>query len=498
MPKPAPGRPAGDELAELRRLLDIPDSVEWAELRAYWHDREQRTREVGDSLPDAIRLRQQRDHQLRDALLPTIEDGLRISVRRNPEAITETLFPLIGAMIRRAVAASMEQLTESLNQTLESSLSVQSLRWRLDASRRGVPFSQVLLERSQRFRVDQAFLIDRRTGLLLAHRSSPDATVRDPDVISGMLTAIQDFVQDAFSGPEHALESVKLGEYHLWIDAGPRAVLTCVVRGGCPPVFRGVMAESITAIHRDLGRELDEFDGDSQPFAAAAPVLDSCLLGQAPPVLRQRRPIGWWIAGAVVLTVLLWAGLTYWNRSERFRQFTARLGTQPGIVVTETERAGGKWHIRGLRDPLAAEPHTLAAEASMDPSALVWELKPFEAPEFAAQRTLRDTAQRIQRRVVHFETGVEAAPGMMVDFLADDLRLLADAAVAAGSAVRVHVIGSSDADGDAARNAELAGRRARNVLEALAERGLPRAIFDTQAQTLSHRSVRFEVELNPK
>ena len=60
-------------------------------------------------------------------------------------------------------------MLESLNTTLEHSLSWRSLRWRLDARRTGKSFAEIVLLNTLVYRVEQVFLIHRPSGLLLQH-----------------------------------------------------------------------------------------------------------------------------------------------------------------------------------------------------------------------------------------------------------------------------------------------------------------------------------------
>lgn len=48
------------------------------------------------------------------------------------------------------------------------------------------------------FKVEEVFVIHRESGLLLHHETRDPASMSDSDLISGMLTAIRDFAQDAF------------------------------------------------------------------------------------------------------------------------------------------------------------------------------------------------------------------------------------------------------------------------------------------------------------
>jgi hypothetical protein len=101
---------------------------------------------------------------------------------------------------------------------LEQHLSWRSLQWRWESRRTGRPYAEIVVLRSLLYRVQQVFLIHRNTGLLLQCVTSPSAEgsqIRDPEMVSGMLTAIQDFVRDSVSGAEaENLEMVRMGEKH--------------------------------------------------------------------------------------------------------------------------------------------------------------------------------------------------------------------------------------------------------------------------------------------
>ena len=62
-----------------------------------------------------------------------IEEAVRISVTRDPAVLANTLFPVIGEAVRKSVAHALRGLVESINQTLERSLSLEALMWRIEA-----------------------------------------------------------------------------------------------------------------------------------------------------------------------------------------------------------------------------------------------------------------------------------------------------------------------------------------------------------------------------
>src|SRR5258708_18623069 len=126
--------------------------------------------------------------------------------------------------------------------------------------------------------VEQVFLIHKETGLLLKQVSAGGSAVQDADMVSGMLTAIQDFVHDSFSTRrDDQLETLQVGELTVWIEQGPLAVLAGVIRGNAPIELRTIFREALERIHLQYGAAMKEFKGDAAPFASAAEMLEECL-----------------------------------------------------------------------------------------------------------------------------------------------------------------------------------------------------------------------------
>ena len=157
------------ELAQLRELLVGPEQEKLRALQKRLDDPALRTEELSQLVAEAIAIRARRDHSLQRPLQPIVEDALRISVARNPAILANSLYPIIGEAVRKSVAHALREMTETLNQVLERSFSLESLKWRVEALRSGRSFGEIALMRSFRYRVEEIFLIHRETGLLLQH-----------------------------------------------------------------------------------------------------------------------------------------------------------------------------------------------------------------------------------------------------------------------------------------------------------------------------------------
>src|SRR3989441_4036232 len=89
----------------------------------------------------------------------------------------------------------------------------------------------VLLIRRRRVQVEEVFL-RYRDGVLIYHLSRRLFQDKDEDVLGGMLTAIQEFVRDAFVYGEHReLHHLDFGQYRILIERGKRVYLAVVYAG---------------------------------------------------------------------------------------------------------------------------------------------------------------------------------------------------------------------------------------------------------------------------
>lgn len=365
----APAPDGDNSLEELRQLIIAPEQADLARLHERIDSPEQRTRDVSEVLPEAMLLRREQggERALGEALAPSVEAALRESVRKDPGTLADALFPVMGPAIRRSILQTLRSLFESFNQTMEQSLSVRGLKWRLEALRTGRPFSEVVLIHSLVFRVEQIFLIHKKTGLPLAHAVAPAAAMQDPSMVSGMLTAIQDFVRDSFNAaPGESVEKLHVGELEVWVESGPYASIAAVIRGMAAPELRLQLAETLEELHAKLGAQMERFQGDTAPFAHATEML-SCHLDARYKEKTSVRPKPYMLVFAAVLLLALagWLSVRWWQ-GRQWNRFAASLQNEPGITVTSFARQGGHFVFRGLRDPLAADPMELVRRAGLD------------------------------------------------------------------------------------------------------------------------------------
>jgi OOP family OmpA-OmpF porin len=224
------------------------------------------------------------------------------------------------------------------------------------------------------------------------------------------------------------------------------------------------------------------------------------------------------------------------REASRVDEYVQRLRGQPGVVVTGVERRDGRWHVSGLRDPLAADPADLLAQSHLDSKRIVGEWEAYQAlnpaivlkriaaslpptqdvrlsldggtirangsaPQYWVDRArtliaampagsppvdlagltdvqdptfirLRDA---LQAHVIQFDSNAPrpaAGQGAMLDTVAGELSALIRVARGLGFSVRVMIVGHADATGLETANLALSAARAEVVRSMLRERGI--------------------------
>ncbi len=377
-------------LQELRTLL-LGNEIEiLSRLQAVLEDPEKLATVVGRVLPTAI-AEASSDARLGLVLVPALEKSTESSIRKNPRTLVDILYPLIVPTIGKSIRETIASSFQSLNQTLKYGLTWRGLKWRWEAWRSGASFAEVVLKHSLVYQVEHVFLIHRHTGLLISHVAAEDAASQDPQLISSMLVAIQDFIRDSFTGAEdQGLDALRLGELRLWCEPGPFAMLVAVIRGDPPEKFNETLRNALSRIHAERHQALKSFDGDSAGFADVEAQLRECLIQQQQPRPRPAKLSGLIaLAWLVVIMVLAGAFISRWWESDQpWQAYVAQLRAQPGIVIVESGKRDGKYVISGLRDPLAIDPQFLLRQIGIDADNVTSRWEPYEAmqPQFAIER----------------------------------------------------------------------------------------------------------------
>jgi hypothetical protein len=134
-----------------------------------------------------------------------------------------------------------------------------------------------------RFRVEEAFLVN-NAGILMTHLSRGESKMAlDVELVSAMLTAVQEFVKDSFVKGEadseiivdrrKSLEKLEFGEFHLVLEQGKYSFLCAVISGYENKRLRKNMRVVLDEFEEEYGDILSDWDGVMETFEKAQSIL---------------------------------------------------------------------------------------------------------------------------------------------------------------------------------------------------------------------------------
>ncbi len=366
------------KLNELRKIIIGLDTEDLKRLALFVNDPEAFSEEISELLPNSIKIMLDKGKVSYTELIPLVETTLKDSIKRNPYTLSDILFPVMLPAIRKAVAEDIRNMVNSLNTTLENGFSPKRIGWRFKAMFSGMSYAEMVLSQAYIYRVKQVFLIHKETGLLLNSISdNEDSVTKDEDMVSSMLSAIKDFVQDSFSVDDNnELNTIQVGKFNIWIEQGPGAILAAIVDGDAPSGYRTILKETIEKIHLKQAYDLEKFDGVIKVFDKTKPYLQSCIISEQK-VKKKKKPLI-----LIILLIILFGLGGYWayisiDRSIRISNLASALNAEPGILITDDNTHKGKTMFEGLRDPLAADTYVLTNKMNVDSTEVGYELKPY-------------------------------------------------------------------------------------------------------------------------
>ncbi|MCI0699309.1 DUF4115 domain-containing protein [candidate division KSB1 bacterium] len=340
--------------------------------------------------------------EMAEIVAPLMGPAIKKQVAESKDEMVEALYPVIGQTVRRAVAEAMRKLVKQINERLDKSFNLKITWLRLKARILGLPEPLVLLPQVFPFAIEQLFLIDQRTGLLIAHTALENAgatngkAINDeprngeskngepveselensepangepmngkPQMVSGMLTAIQDFTKEAFgTNAEGDLHEVKYGDKMIFVASSPPVFLAAVAVGVAPPQFPEKLRGALRRIHNTFHAALREFDGDATPLEATREPMQKFMASFAEtsvPKPASREKMAWpkstfgKIALGIAIGLALAAGIWFMLKPSRVRETTPTppivATLAPGVLQLRVEaRLSGEVWVRAVAD----------------------------------------------------------------------------------------------------------------------------------------------------
>lgn len=185
---------------------------------------------------------------------PTITKTLQEQVTYHKDQVVEALYPIMGKMIKRYIQNEMKILSENINKKVNNTFSFETIKRKLHAKFTGVKESDLMLSELDTPVVNELFVVQKGSGILLGNYSV-SSTV-DKDMISGMLTAIKSFVEDAFAAGAQNLEAIEYELYTIHIQNFHSYYIAAVISGTYSRSFESKLENRLIKISKRLSSQI--------------------------------------------------------------------------------------------------------------------------------------------------------------------------------------------------------------------------------------------------
>ena len=115
-------------------------------------------------------------------------------------------------------------------------------------------------------------------GLLIKHVSNRTEDDDNNLIISGMLTAVQNFINDSFHSRDSSdVKKIEFGEKSILFEREKNIYLAVVYTGDVTNKMRARIMDSIHAIEKEYGGVLDKWNGETSKLEGVQGLIEPLL-----------------------------------------------------------------------------------------------------------------------------------------------------------------------------------------------------------------------------
>ena len=185
---------------------------------------------------------------------PTITKTLKEEIENSKDQVVEALYPIMGRMIKRYIQNEIKLLSENINKKVNDTFSFSWLKRKAKSTFTGVKESDLIISELNEARINEVLVIEKGSGIMLGNYSLTDTI--DKDMISGMLTAIKSFVEDAFKAGNQNLEAIEYELYTLHIQNFHNYYIAVVVSGNYTRTFESSLEDRLLELSKNLSPKI--------------------------------------------------------------------------------------------------------------------------------------------------------------------------------------------------------------------------------------------------
>lgn len=279
-------------------------------------------------------------------LSPVMGLAIKKQVSESKNDIIDALYPVIGETIKKSISENLKEFYTNINTKIENALKGGLLKKRIQSKISGVNTSEIILKDSFPCYIKEVFLIHESTGIMISHVSaSEEDESSDADLISGMLTAIKDFVSESFKSGDkkEQLYEIQYGDSKIILERGRYSYFAVVISGLENSVFHDELDKLSTALHKKYHKHLREFDGEITKFSKIDNQIRNFIykINKSDEIELDEKPSPFlaYILVTVLVLLLLFIGIpkliNAFNKSALQDEITMRLNNINGISLSD-------------------------------------------------------------------------------------------------------------------------------------------------------------------
>lgn len=181
----------------------------------------------------------------------TITATIKTQVRDSQDEVIDALYPIMGKLIKKAIVSEITKLSERINKTISEKFSFKQIFKRFLKGKRSE--ADAVLQEVFEPVIEEVFVIEKDSGLLSG--SYTRGNIADKDMVSGMLTAIKSFAEDAFSKENQNLEDIKFDNFQLTIKNFKTIYIAIATSGVLNSDFKENLADNTNNLAEIILRE---------------------------------------------------------------------------------------------------------------------------------------------------------------------------------------------------------------------------------------------------
>lgn len=301
---------------------------------------ERMTASVSEVISEALRRAEVSKHsELSQTIAPLVVTTIKTELRNSQDEMVEALYPITGRLVKSYVASAMKDLSDQMNRRLEQN----PIMLRLQSLTTGRSVGDLALAGTQDFEVNELYLIRRGTGELIAHWPEMLISGRE-HAMSGVLSAVNEFANEAFSADQASLRHIDLGGEEVYLRGSPLYLLAARCSGQAPRSIEQTVDDALLfAVEKQ--NVIDATPGPAENIARAksaalADVGQNLRSHIASQLEALRQPVGRGalktLAAVILVPLLAWFG---WSVYTDYRIAQVR-ATAERIITADSAMQG--------------------------------------------------------------------------------------------------------------------------------------------------------------